>query len=406
MSQCTTYHSVLSTDDIVPHDYRDLLCPSAPDMAEIEYLSVASTYQTYGPSPTTNANLPASRRPERAVVRSTRTGLNVENDQMVDDEQLWWFLALPPKAMQRLFSRREQVRLAVRCQRALESKATPADILALTQRTVCPYLSPSMADLAGFNAAGKQSIEADYSPADVSQLHSIAVERSTDTYIDCTEEILDLYCDSDALPCEIPKKVPASNSTLQSFPKPLRRPLKRDMLHRALTLVPSVSRARLRVGTRFSSDMMDRGQHSSLVSNLIQSDVTAVGPTFPRQTPTAIYYRDARRQIRDHLSPQKFDEVLKYGFTFANGKDNDSPGRPQHAYEHSRNPARDNRMETPLQDSQGTCMSEAYSSTSASTSHHKFKSKKRYLVHTRPAYTEEREMTIHMTLTRRDLRDM
>ena len=144
-------------------------------MAEANDLSVASTDQTYVPSQNSNPNPLTSWRPARAAVRTTGTGLTMANDRAFDDDQLRWFLALPPKAMQRLFSRREQVRLAVRCQRALESKVTSTDVLALTECTFRRYLKPSLDDVAVFDAAWTQVLEAEDSPADISQLHSIGV---------------------------------------------------------------------------------------------------------------------------------------------------------------------------------------------------------------------------------------
>ena len=290
------------------------------------------------PSPVESSNRPATspglRRSSDATDSSAQSfPLITAKQKHISDEQARWFLTLPEKIRRQQFSREEQITLMIRCKRALEF--TSPEIASDAYRRCCsdpkrrarmsltPQNRPSTS--AGVSLDGTQSF-LDIDAASV---------RTTETS-NAEMKIFKLYSRrtaSDVTDYEkttnIDKPLPPPPEPVQLMPAPAPRPPKRSPFRRLsltplplpppilappIPSLPPISSISRRGSLRPASVTASFSARLSrpYMDMFSPADLPNAEPTSPSRPYHDV---DIRKQLRRTLSsPEKFDEVLEFGF--------------------------------------------------------------------------------------------
>ncbi|KAK3701330.1 hypothetical protein LTR37_015552 [Vermiconidia calcicola] len=373
------------------------------------------------------ATSPGIRTQSLPSPEAHHTQLWVTNSNISED-QARWFVSLPEKARKQQFSREEQISLMIRCKKVLE-RASPElakDVYRRCSGLARDSCSPDVAKQKPSTSAGSDDDDSK-SFLDLDTISALTSETTQ-----AKMEILTMYSrrrmseakletveNASPLPQADPKvsinaKLKRKASLARRFsltPLPLPPP----------TLAPPVPP----VPPLPSFDSM----RQFALSTRVPRNCTALSPpsSGATTTPESRPYqdKDARKQLREMLlSPEKFDEALEFGFSFSddsacsNSATSDSfpfhqPPTPYGEYDDEDEEDGTQSVETlsprtptptlTSEETHVTIKQTSFDSGVGMPLDHDCPPKTPSTRH--PADSiRNREMTIHMTLTRRDLR--
>ena len=383
----------------------------------------------------TTSNGVASRKPSLQRPRRRQKELTAaSHSDAVDDvteEQARWFVDLPDKIRKQQFSRKEQISIAVRCKRVLhhESPDVADDILRR-----CLYVGRGADTRRPTSRRRKDSVatidtdilvDENLAESESDLLHGLeTLAPEMQKYNLCSWPLA-----SGPIPAmAIPPPIESSISMPSMLPVPIRSKSIAS-LRTPVSSSANLSNSYLRARPSISS--LPLLQHSIPRSRTFSISATQ-SPTKPESGEVARVvdfrqYRppDVRQQLREYLSPRKFDEAIAFGFAFS---DDDRPSSSRaysqpHAHQYPLpdlvydndlgdddshdttdsldppTPTYQATTVTPLVFKQPSLDSSVRSRPSLFSSLRFGKARKR------SDSVSGREMTIHMTLTRRELQE-
>ena len=343
----------------------------------------------------------------------------------ISEDQAKWFLMLPDKTRKQHFSRQDQAALMVRCKKILEHVFPN-----FTEDTSRGYVDTTRGNLVSHETAPRPSTSAGSATGESQSFLAIDVPTiRSDESVSAELEIVKLYSGPDASETEenhnnwrppLPQgslPPPPSDSNAVAVP----RKTKRKSLHRKLSLTPLPLPPPVLappVPPVPPAASLEPVRHFGLSTRLSRPFVEPMDapPDPPAQKKD---YRDpnARKQLRNALvSPEKFDEALAFGFS-PTDKASPSPSAEDQSFPiqqpplcHSDNEEDDDhsvdthgpRTPTTISDNQAAIKLPSFDSATEFP----------FVQNNRPKTSSSRspagsvgnrEMTIHMTLTRRDL---
>lgn len=374
--------------------------------------------------PSTSHSISLRKRPSPRQVEdaaSQSAGLDVEN---LTEDQARWFVSLPDKVRKSRFSRKEQISIAVRCKRVLQH-SSPGLADEVLRR--CLYggqeangiTSPNRKRGSSVTVATDILVEEGLLEADAFSKHSF----------DPDTEIYSLYSRPSSSDGEnltaIPLVPELPANDLWSIPRQTRSKSLSESTNPALiALDPAEIEAIPPVPPLPSEDELYSVRPRAFTAASSRSHL--MGPVIDseQETADAAHYQhpNVRRQLRQYLTPSKFDEALEFGFAFENeqravsssASNKPFPIRPAAPYfseddcadEDSNNSPEELSPRTPPSNSDiaQPSIRKASFDSSFEIRPSLFTAMKTHKNRSPEGSLGNREMTIHMTLTRRDLR--
>ena len=364
--------------------------------------------------PSTSAGTLSRSTPSPAT--ESKFSLIQPGQNVITEDQARWFLTLPDKVRRQHFSREEQVSLMVRCKKVLEH-ASPELAADVYQR--CLSLSsedrePSFTKTRPSTAGGSR-----YDDGNSHVTFDTWLDISTD-HVDWEMDVFGGYSRPDASTHTVAGTVDDMN--LASIPPPPpepkhvvfgAKPKRKSFIRRhsltplplpAPTLAPSVPP----VPPLPSPDQVRHFALSAKQSRPSTEQVLGLlEPPAERR-----YYQDqdARFKLRSALaSTEKFDEALAFGFSPTDERSNSSSTDPsfplqQPTLYHSEQEDDDIKSIETLSPRTPTYASEDQPAIKQPSFDSGFELPFTHMTRPKTSGSSNREMTIHMTLTRRDLR--
>lgn len=385
------------------------------------------------PSRPTTSNGIASRKPSlkrpRRRQKELTAAISADTVDNITEEQARWFVSLPDKIRKQQFSRKEQISVAVRCKRVLhhESPDVADDILRR-----CLYIGRDADTRRPKSRHRKDSV----ATIDTDILVDEDLQTSESELLDGLEalapEMQKYNLCSWPLPSApipamaIPPPIESSISMPSMLPVPIRS---KSMASLRTPISRTVGLTDLQLRARPSISSLPLSQHSAPRSRTysISAAPSPVKPESGEVAQVADFrqYRphNVRQQLREYLSPRKFDEAIAFGFAFADDDRPSSSRAYSKPYAHQFQPP-DLIDDEELGDDDSHGMTDSldpptptYQATTVTPSAFKqpsldssirsrpnlFSSLRFGKARKRTDSVSGREMTIHMTLTRRDL---
>lgn len=349
-------------------------------------------------------------------------GLDVEN---ISEEQALWFVALPDKIRRRQFTRKEQISLAVRCKRALQD-SSPELADEVLRRCLYAGREGDAVSTRSRKRRSSATVDTDILVDDDFLEYDAFSKKSLET-VDPDVDAYYMYSRPTSSEAKDETSIPPSPARpmhkLSTFPRQTRsRSSSRSSSLMPIPLPPPGLSDVPPVPPLPPPDQLPLPRHRILAT--ASSLPQLIGPTTDSQECSVeanTYQHDVRKQLRQYLSPQKFDEAIEFGFAF-----NDEPGpslsttsksfpvRPpppcliddEYGDEDSYDSAETMSPRTPTESSDTALPAIRRPSFDSSMEirPNLFTTLKTGKTRSPDGSLGNREMTIHMTLTRRDLR--
>ena len=396
-------------------------------------LSTGASIDTHS-RPTTSNGI-ASRKPslqhQCRRQKELTAAIDAHTIDDVTEEQARWFVNLPDKIRKQQFSRKEQISIAVRCKRVLHNEFPDVadDILRR-----CLYVGREADTRRSRNRRRKDSVATTDTDILVNEdlkgyesdlldgLEALAPEMQK--YNLCSWPLASVPIPTMA----IPPPIESSISMASMLPVPIRS---KSMASLRTPISSSVNLSDSNLRARPSMSSLPLSQHSiprsrtfsisaATSPNKLESGELARIADFRQHRPPNV-----RQQLREYLSPRKFDEAIAFGFAFSDDDRHRSSrayGQP-HAHQHPLPDLVDDNdlgdddsydptdsLDPPTPTYQATAVTPSVfkqpSLDSSVRSQPKLFSSFRFgKARKRSDSVSGREMTIHMTLTRRELQE-
>lgn len=378
--------------------------------------------------PSTSQGISLRKRASQRQPKDSMSGFAGLDLDSISEEQARWFVSLPHKIRKQHFSRKEQISLAVRCKRVLQ-RTSPDLAEDVLRRCLHAGREGDSVTIASRRRRRRSSatvdtdilIDEDFLECDALSKHSFdALAPEMEIYNLCSCPSSSKAKDGAIIP---PAPAPAVQESPSTHKQSRSRSLSRAITLAPMSLPPPELSAVPPVPPLPPPDQLPLVRHRALTAASSRPQFT--GPTPGSQEPTAeakhFQQRDVRKQLRQYLSPQKFDEALEFGFAFS---------KDERALSSSvTNQSFPLRLPAPCltgddygddDDNNSPETSSPRTPTAPDTAHPGIKkSSFDSSIEIRPSFFTalktgktrspddsfgDREMTIHMTLTRRDLR--
>ncbi|KAF2481422.1 hypothetical protein BDY17DRAFT_301315 [Neohortaea acidophila] len=377
--------------------------------------------------PATSTGVSLWRRPSQCPEHGDPSALAAALDpDAISEEQARWYLGLPEKIRRQQFTRKEQISLAVRCKRALNDTAPDFADDAL-RRCLNGRRQDNLDRLT--SQRRRQSlatVDTEILIDDVDTLNESQGHRPSDSF--ATQiEIFSLYANPDPHAATDPVSIPPPPLPVTASAG---KPRRTTSFSRAATFTP-ISLPPPQLAPVPAIPPLPPALHPQSFASPTswvevtdnESSLTAQGrmnENRPYQQP------DVRKQLRHHLSPEKFDEALEFGFSFPEDREHGALSAAAEQSSPSQPPALCYTSDEGEEDFSDT-LEAAGPRTPTTVADNVFPTVMRPSFDSngrsslrQPSLTAmtppksrspwgsvgNREMTIHMTLTRRDLLDV